>query len=46
MHRQLHSREIMMTFLCTAKKRGLDQKATLEKALNIPGMEPAADVTD
>lgn len=41
----MHTREIMMTFLYTARTRGLDPKATLENALNILGRDPTADVT-
>ena len=42
--RGMLTRELLMTFLYTAKIRGLDPKATLEKALNILCSDPAADI--
>ena len=41
----MRTREIIMTFLYTAKTRGLDPKIILEKALNILTRDPTADVT-
>jgi hypothetical protein len=41
----MHIREIIMTFLYTARTRGLDPKAILKNTLNILGRDPTADVT-
>ena len=43
--RGMLTRELLMTFLYTARIRGLDPKDTLEKALNMLCSDPAADIT-
>lgn len=40
----MRTREILMTFLYTARIRGLDPGATLEKALNLLCHDPSADI--
>ena len=42
--RGMLTRELLMTFLYTARIRGLDPKVTLEKALNMLCSDPAADI--
>lgn len=42
--RGMLTRELLMTFLYTARIRGLDPKATLEKALNMLCLNPNADI--
>ena len=42
--RGMLTRELLMTFLYTARIRGLDPKATLEKALNMLCCNPDADI--
>jgi len=42
--RGMRTREILMTFLYTARIRGLDPGATLEKALNLLCRDPLADI--
>jgi len=42
--RGMRTREILMTFLYTARVRGLDPRETLRKALNLLCRDPAADI--
>jgi hypothetical protein len=42
--RGMRTREILMTFLYTARIRGLDPGATLEKVLNLLCRDPSADI--
>lgn len=43
--RGMRTREILMTFLYTARIRGLDPRATLEKALNLLCRDPSSDIS-
>lgn len=43
--RGMRTREILMTFLYTARIRSLDPGATLEKALNLLCRNPSADIS-
>lgn len=43
--RGMRTREILMTFLYTARIRGLDPRAALEKALNLLCRDPSADIS-
>lgn len=42
--RGMLTRELLMTFLYTARMRGLEPKTTLEKALNMLCLDPNADI--